>query len=74
MVLRFIVTMGEEFSQSISGKKNLSILPRDDSCNILVKKVAAVCPCLKSVLEVTGFGLFLLAEEISKHPQIDSVI
>ena len=29
-------------------KKNINMWPRDCSCDILVKNVAAFCPCLKS--------------------------
>ena len=47
---------------------------RDWTGGILVKKVAAFCPCLNSLPEakVKSFGLIMLAEEISKHPSIDS--
>ena len=41
-----------------------------------MKIVAAFCPCSKSLPEtkLKRFGLIPLAEEISKHPSIDSVI
>ena len=41
-----------------------------------MKKVAAFCPCLKSLLEtkVNSFGLTVLAEEISKQPSLDSLV
>ena len=39
-------------AQEFSEEKNLSILPRDHSCDILVMNVAAFCPCLKSLSEV----------------------
>jgi hypothetical protein len=32
-------------------EKNFSMLPRDHSCDILVKNVAAFCLCLKSLAE-----------------------
>ena len=38
-------------TQEVSEKKNFNMLPRDHSCDILVKKVAAFCPCLKSLPE-----------------------
>ena len=65
-----------ELTQEVSEEKNFSMLPRDHSCDILVKKVAAFCPCLKSLNVAKGkiFGLVSLAEEISKHPSIDSVV
>ena len=52
------------------------MLPRNHSCDILVKNVAAFCPCPKSLLEakVKRFGLILLSEKISKQSSIDSVI
>ena len=52
------------------------MLPTDHSWDILVKKVAAVCLCQKSLPEskVKSFGLILLAEEISKQPSIDSIV
>ena len=42
----------------------------------MLKKVAAFCPCSKNLpkAEVNNFGLTPLAEEISKHPSIDSVV
>lgn len=53
-------------AQEISDEKNISILPRDLSCNILEKKVVCFCPCPKSLFaaEVKSFGLILLGEEI----------
>ena len=39
---------GEGLTQEVSGEKNLSLRPRDCSCDILAKNVAAFCPCLKS--------------------------
>ena len=52
------------------------MLPRDYSCDILVKKVVTICPCLKSLPEakMKRFGLILLAEELSKQPSIDCVM
>ena len=52
------------------------MLPRDHSCDILVKKVAAFCPCTKILPEakVKSFGLIPLAEEISKQPSLDSAV
>ena len=50
--------------------------PRDHSCDILVKKVAAFCPCPKSLPEakVKSFELIQLAEEISKQSSIEFVM
>ena len=56
--------------------KNFNMFPRYCSWDILVKNVAVLCPCLKSLPEakVKRFGLILLAEEISKQPIIASVV
>ena len=51
--------------------------PRDYSCDILVKNVAALSPCLKKNLpeaKLKSFGLIQLAEEISKQYNIDFVM
>jgi hypothetical protein len=47
--------------------------PRDYSCDILVKIVAALCPCMKSLLEakVEKFMLIALTKEGSKKPSRD---
>ena len=52
------------------------MLPREHSSDILVKKVAAFCPCLKSLPEakMKSFGLIPLAEEISKQPSLDCYV
>ena len=52
------------------------MLPRDCSCDILVKKVAAFCPCSNSLTKakVKSFELIPLTEEISKQSSIDSVV
>ena len=52
------------------------MLSRVCSYDILVKKVAAFCPCPRSLPEskVKRFGLILLAEEISTTPSIDSEV
>ena len=51
-------------TQEISEEKNFNILPRDHSSDILVKKVTAFCPCLKSLPEAKekSFGLIPLTE------------
>ena len=51
------------------------MLPRDCSCDILVKNVADFCPCPETLLKtkVKSFELIPLAEEILNHPNIDSV-
>ena len=56
-------------AQEVSEEKNINMWPRDHSCDILMKRVAAFCPCTKSVPESKGkdFGLIPLAEEISKQ-------
>jgi hypothetical protein len=49
------------------------MLPRDCSCNILVKNVAAFCPCLKSLPEakVKRLQLIVLTKEVSEKHSID---
>ena len=57
-----------ELAQEYSEGKNFSVLPRNHSCDILVKEMTAFCPCPKSLPEgnMKNFGLIPLAEEISK--------
>lgn len=50
-------------SQEVSEGKNISKWPRDHSCNILSKNMAAFCHCPKNVPEaklknfwINGFG------------------
>ena len=66
----------KRLSQEVSKKKNISMLPKNCSCNILVKNLAAFCSCLKSLPEarMKSFGLIPLIGEISKQPSIDSVM
>jgi hypothetical protein len=47
-------------------------LPRDHSCDILVKNVAAFRPCPNSLPEakVKSFRLTVLAKQISKQPLV----
>ena len=63
-------------TQEVSEEENFSMLSRNCSCDILVKKVAAFCPCPKNLPEakVKNFGLIPLTEEISKQPRIDFVV
>lgn len=58
-----------------ASEKNFIMLLKNYSCYILVRKMAAICPCLKSLpdFKVKSFGLITLVEEISKQPSIDSV-
>ena len=42
--------MAQEFSEN----KNCCMMPRDCSCDILVKDMAAFCPCLKILPETKG--------------------
>ena len=48
----------ERLVQEVSDEKNFSMLPRDLSCDILVKKVTDFCPSLKSLpkAKVKRFG------------------
>ena len=38
-------------TQEVSEEKNLSMLPRDHSCDILVKNMTGFCPCPKNLPE-----------------------
>ena len=62
--------------QEVSEEKNVSMWPRDWSCGILVKKYGRSGPFSKGLPEakVKRSGLIPLAEGISKHPSVDSVI
>jgi hypothetical protein len=59
-----------------SEEKNFNMLPRDCSCDILVKNVAAFCPCLKNLpkVKVKRFILIALTKEVSEMPSIDFVL
>lgn len=50
-------------------EKNFNVCPRNCSYDSVLKNVA-ICPCLKSLLEVKvkRFRLITLTKEISKHP------
>lgn len=41
-----------KISQEISKERNFIMLPRDHSCDVLVKKVTAFCPCLKNCIRL----------------------
>ena len=53
-----------------------TMVPRDHSCDILVKEVAAFCPCTKNLpkAKVESVGLIPLAKGGSKQPGTDSVM
>ena len=55
---------------------NFNIWPRDWFCGILVKNVAAFCPCLKSLQEanVKRLRLIALTKDVSELPIIDFVL
>ena len=65
---------GGLLAQKVS-EKNFSMWPRDCSCDILVKNVAALCSCLKNLSEAKGKRLKLIAltKEISKQAGLDSI-
>ena len=54
--------------QEVSEEKNFSVLPRDHSCDILIKNVAVFCSSSKSLPEakVESFGLMLLTGKTVK--------
>jgi hypothetical protein len=62
--------------QEVLEENTISMWPIDYFCDILVKNVAAFCPCLKSLPEakMKRFRLNALAKEISKQPDISSVV
>ena len=50
-------------------KENINMWPRN--CDILVKNMSALCPCLKSLPKAKmKFGLNLLEEKVSKQPNV----
>ena len=57
-------------------EKNFIMWPRDCSCGSLVKNVAALCPCLKSLPEakVKNFILIALTKKVTKKPSRDFVL
>ena len=63
-------------AHEVSEEKNFSMLPRDCSCDILVKNVVAFCPCTKSLLKTMTkrFRLIALTKEIPKQLSIDCVL
>ena len=58
----------QKLSQEVS-EKNFSMLPSNNSGDILVKELLAFWPCLKSLpdAKVMSFGLIPLKEEISDN-------
>ena len=68
--MNYTAALALEFSK----ERNFSMLPRDRSCAILVKSVAAFYSCPNSLPEAkVGFSLITLAKELSK-PSLDSVL
>ena len=63
-------------AQAVLEEENINMCPRGHSCGILVKNMAAFCPCLKSLseLQVKRFGLVPLAEEIFKQSSVVSIL
>jgi hypothetical protein len=58
-----------DIAQAVSMEKNFSMWPRHCFHSILVRNVAAFCPCLKSLHEpkVKRFILIALTKEVSKN-------
>lgn len=65
-----------DLAQKASEENNVSNQTRDNSCDSLAKTVVAFCPCPKSLSEanVKSFVLTLLAEVVSRQPDIDSIM
>lgn len=62
--------------QEVSQGKYFSMLPKDDSCAILVNNGTIFCVCPKSLSEAKekSFGIITLAENISKQSSINSLV
>ena len=65
-----------DLDQEVSVEKNFSMWSRGCFCGILVKNMAAFCPCLRSLPEtkVKRLRLIALTKEVSETPIIDSVL
>ena len=63
-------------AQEVSEEKNFSMCHRDCFCGILVKNVAVLCSCLKSIPEakVERFVIIALIKEVSKKPSREFVL
>ena len=59
-----------DLAQEVSEEKDFSMWPRDCSCGILMKNVAAFCPYLKSLSEakLKRFLSISLIKEVSRSP------
>lgn len=71
----WVIWTMEVWLKRFQGRRIL-ILPRDFSCDILVKNVDALCPCLKNLPEVKvkSFRLIALAKELSQQPSTDCLV
>ena len=65
-----------DLAQEVSVENNFSMWPRDCFWSTLMKKMAALCPCLKSLPEakVKRLRLIALTKEVSEPPFIDLVL
>ena len=71
----FVVDLNPTWPQLGSVEKNISMWHRDCFCGILVKNVAAFCPCLKSLPEAKIKRFILIAlTKVSKQPGVKSVV
>lgn len=61
------------FVYEVSEETNVIMCHRDCSCNIFMKNVAIFASIYKVCLKLKIFSLILLAEEIYKGPNIESV-
>ena len=65
----------KDLAQGVLEEKNFSMLPRDCSCDTLMKDVTAYCLFEKVCLRrLKSFGSIALAKEISKQPSIYSIV
>lgn len=66
----------ENLAQGISEDNNVSVLPRDWFCDILMKNVAAFCTGSKSLpaAKVKILRFIVLSKKISEYPGLISVV
>lgn len=58
-------------AQEVPERKNVGEWPKDHYCDILIRNVAAICPCPQPEAKLKNSGLMELAGEISRQPNIE---
>ena len=63
-------------TQKVSEEKNVNMWPTNCFCDVLVKNMAAFCPCLMSLpkAKMKRFRLIALTKEVLKQPGINSFV